>query len=140
MVVRKKFGSTILTVLLLSMIVSGVSDAQKSSIDIQHYQINLDLSDLPSKQIAGFADIQLITIEFTDTLFFDLLKMHIDSIWVDEDRIQQYEYNDTILSIPIDITPPGVPIITTIFYHGTPVGIPVGVDFISMRNLPITWG
>lgn len=98
------------------------------SIEIIHYDINLDIIHLSDKSIAGYAGI-LITPKMSNihNIGLNLLQLNIDSIFVDGLLIGGYTYNDTLINIPLGYSlGPGDTIDLGLHYHGHPVGDPAG--------------
>lgn len=100
------------------------------SIDILHYSINLSIVDLPQHQIAGYTDVTARILPNGLYQFpLDLQQLTVDSIFVETFNIPAWDYNDTLLLIPIPfIVAQGDTIDVRVYYHGTPQ-----ID-------PSTWG
>ncbi len=96
---------------------------QLDKFKVLHYQINLDISDIPSESIQGFTEISFKpVIENLDVLYFDLLMLNIDSIVTEDFLITEYSYNDTLITIILE---DALNVEDTskirIYYHGQPV-------------------
>ena len=102
---------------------SSYKTMTSDSMDVLHYAINLDIIYLSKKSISGYTDL-LITSKFNGlgNIKLDLLKMNIDSIFVDNQLIGSWNYNDTLLkfglSTSLDV---GDTILCSVYYHGQPV-------------------
>ena len=98
------------------------------TINVLHYDINLDIVYLSKRSISGFAKVTLTPkINNVNAISLDLLKLNIDSVVVDNDLINYFSYNDTLLVIPL-IHPidTGDTALITVYYHGEPSGDPSG--------------
>jgi len=98
------------------------------SIDVLHYDINLDIIYLSKKSIAGYTELKITTKHNgLSYINLDLLRLNIDSIKVQNQSISSWNYNDTILSFPLNNTINiGDTILCKVFYHGLPVKDPSG--------------
>ncbi len=98
------------------------------SIDVLHYDINLDIIYLSKKTIKGYTNLTITTkINGLSIINLDLLKLNVDSIKVQSQTISSWNYNDTIIDFAlnnsIDI---GDTILCSVYYHGLPVKDPSG--------------
>jgi aminopeptidase N len=121
----KKFSIITLTLVL----VSSISFAQKSHsdvIDVQHYIINLDITNTTSSYISGYTDVVLKPVaENTDIIPLDLLELVVDSVKCDLSDVEGFTYNDTLLLIDLATSfGPSDEITITVYYHGDPVTDP----------------
>ncbi len=135
---------TVRRICLLSMIVCLISPvfSQKNipdsrdiksslisdTIDILHYDINLDIVYLSKKSIGGYTALSIVPkTNNLGNICLDLLKLTVDSIMINNIIITSYSYNDTLLVIPlsnpINI---GDTIELVVYYHGQPSGDPTG--------------
>lgn len=96
---------------------------ESDTIDILHYSINLDLIYLSNQEIKGFTELKISPKQNSiNRLKLDLLKMNIDSIKINNQLQNNYNYNDTLLFIPLNNSISiGDTIITKIYYKGNPV-------------------
>lgn len=95
---------------------------KSDTIDILHYDINLDIMNFSEKQINGYAKLE-ITPKINNVNFIplDLLQLTVDSIFIEQEKITSFFYNDTLLRIPITETLNINDTITaSIYYHGQP--------------------
>ncbi|MFH2143144.1 MAG: M1 family metallopeptidase, partial [Bacteroidota bacterium] len=129
----------IFTLLFISISVFPAKDNFKTthsdSLDILHYTINIEVL-YTTTEIAGNTNL-LITpkINNLDVISLDLLKLTIDSIWIDSLITANYTYNDTLLNI----FPAGSFNLTdtftvTVFYHGYPTEDPSGFGGFSFSG------
>ncbi|MCX7955262.1 MAG: M1 family aminopeptidase [Bacteroidales bacterium] len=108
--------------LLIVLITQKSYSLHSDSIDVIHYSINLDITDFQNKFIKGYVEIVVTPkINNLNIMHLDLLGMIIDSILVDYQNVNNYVYNDVLLSIPLE--PPkniGDTFLVTIYYFGQP--------------------
>jgi len=94
------------------------------SIDIIHYDINLNLVYLSQKSISGIANIALLPkISEIHNIYLELLKLNIDSIQINH-TATSFTYNDTVIKIPLPsdkIIPVEDTVYVTVYYHGQPI-------------------
>lgn len=93
------------------------------TIDILHYDINLDIVHLSKKAIKGYTDLEITPIiSGVSNISLDLLELIVDSITVDNNLISVFNYNDTLLGIPLSSSISQNDTITVrVYYHGQPV-------------------
>ncbi|MDQ3072333.1 MAG: T9SS type A sorting domain-containing protein [Bacteroidota bacterium] len=122
----KPFSGLILLVLLCLPTITK-SDGRSDSFDVIHYDINLDISDIPGKSIAGFTSVSLkAKVNNLQNITLELYKLEVDSV-SSPGRDISFTYNDSVVRIFLMI-PLGkddsLPIV--IFYHGQPKKDPSG--------------
>ena len=77
------------------------ANSRSDTIDILHYNIDLDISDLPSDTIGGFCSIRIkAKMDGVEYMNLDLLDYTIKSVTVDGEDIEVFEYNSPLLTIP----------------------------------------
>lgn len=100
---------------------SAYIDTRSDTIDILKYTINLNITDFVGKKIKGYTQIDFASkVGFVNKLRFDLLKLTIDSIVYQNQKVF-YSYNDTL--IIIDLPSPIISNQTKsvkIYYQGVP--------------------
>jgi aminopeptidase N len=92
------------------------------SIDVLHYNIHLKVVHLSQKNIQGYTDLTITpkTDSISDIPLY-LLALTIDSILVNDTIVLSFNYNDTILHIPLlNVINTGDTICVKVFYHGHP--------------------
>jgi len=113
------------------LIYSCISFAQKSHseiYDVQEYNIFLDVTDIEGEYIEGHTTIRLTPLEENSEIYeFDLLKLEIDSIISPDSEVDNFTYNDTLITVDL-ATAFGITdeITIDIYYHGNPVTDPSG--------------
>ncbi len=98
----------------------GASD----SIDIIHYDLNINLVYLSQKKISGVAEIAFVPkLTGINNISLDLLKLNVDSVKVNA-SLANFNYNDTVIRITTPQNkgiPSGDTAYLTVYYHGQPV-------------------
>ncbi len=95
-------------------------NSHRDQIDVQHYDINLDVSSLGNYTLSGHTEIIFRPVsQPLEQVAFDLFKYHIDSIELNGTLVEEFEYNDTVISFipssPIEIAQNDT---CVIYYHG----------------------
>jgi len=100
----------------------GETKATSDTIDVLNYSIHLDLVHLSTNKISGFTTLQLTPKTNTVSLVkLDLLELDIDSIYLGNNKLTTFTYNDTVIRInlPYSININDT-VLLSVFYHGTP--------------------
>ncbi|MHC1708458.1 MAG: M1 family aminopeptidase [Bacteroidales bacterium] len=106
---------------------SGIKSSPEDSINVLHYSLKLDITNISGKKISGETEIQL-TANYPKVygIKLDLLKLSVDSVYLNSDP---YPFSDNDTNIFIDfpqaITPQDT-LILTVYYEGTPKIEPYG--------------
>ena len=112
--------------ILLFCLWTSQAKAQKSlgsdSIDVTHYQININITDFTSKIISGNTSLKALPkTNSLQIIPLDLLEMTIDSIKLGNSITSSYTYNDTLIKISTGgIYNLGDTMRVTVYYHGVP--------------------
>lgn len=98
------------------------------SLDVVHYNINLDISYLGSHSIKGYTRLNIVPLyNAMNFISLDFMHLNLDSIFIGNNKIQNWQYNDTVLRIPLQSTINiGDTIVCKVFYNGTPLVDPSG--------------
>lgn len=99
------------------------NNAKSDTIDITHYHIDFDATDIVSKDISARTDISFLAkLNNVQYMELDLLKLQIDSI-TPSNLVSGYAYNDTILGVHFAnaLTANDTQTIS-VYYHGEPEG------------------
>jgi len=106
------------------------------SVDVIHYNIHLDITKLSSRTISGYTELTLTPkVESFDEFAIDLLKMNIDSIYLDGQKHSGFSYNDTIIHINLSEQKlKGEEIKLQVFYNGSPKSDPQWGGFYMSNN------
>jgi len=112
-------------ILFLSVISTNIY-AQKSyhpdSINVINYDIHLTIVDFTNKTISGYTDVKLCPkTNNLHNVYLDLLSFVIDSIKINNNLQSTWNYNDTLLTIPL-IQPANISdtLTVSVFYNGYP--------------------
>lgn len=97
-------------------------NSRSDTIDILHYQINLDITDFTNKIITGNCKITFTPkLNGTTKINFDLLELNVDSVKDAANNLLSFSYNDTLLELSFStLLNVGDTSEVTIFYNGTP--------------------
>lgn len=92
------------------------------SVNVIHYDIHLNIVNLSGRTISGYTELTLTPqVESFDEFAIDLLKMTIDSIYINNQKHTDYSYNDTIIHIILaEELQKGEEIKVKVFYNGSP--------------------
>ena len=92
------------------------------TLDILHYEVNLEITDFTNKTIRGNVELTIKSkVNFLSIVRLYLLKMNIEHIYVDDNEVSIYEYNDTIINIQLpDVKDIGDTFRVNIYYNGMP--------------------
>ncbi len=96
----------------------------RRDVDILHYTINLNITDFKNKTISGNVKILLNPRKKDLTeINLDLLKLEVDSIFLNNKKTDNYIYNGSIIKIPYNsqISTEKNSTELTVFYHGHPI-------------------
>jgi len=104
------------------------SGLKSDTIDVINYAIHLDIIYLSAKNISGYTELTIVPkMNNVNAIPLDLLKMTIDTVLVDNSKINVFAYNDTLLRIPL-ASPANTSdtLAVRVYYHGHPVIDPSG--------------
>lgn len=80
---------------------SASADLRADSFEVQHYHINLDITDFVGQSISGYTDLKIKSkVNGLQTVRLDLLKLSISSITIGATSLN-YNFNDTVLLVDI---------------------------------------
>ncbi|HOY32149.1 MAG TPA: M1 family aminopeptidase [Bacteroidales bacterium] len=118
--------NTISTLLLFFITITAFparnTKSVSDSLDVLNYSINLNLTNLPSHTISGFTTLRITPLANNlSVVKLDLLKLNIDSIYVENSLLTTFTYNDTVIgiSLPQSLNMDDT-VDITVFYHGIP--------------------
>ena len=99
----------------------------RDSIDVVHYSIYLDFSNVNDRNLYGYVDLQIVPkFNSTCNFAFDLLKLNVDSILFNNTIIENANYNDSIIRFSINEINTSDTVIFRIYYNGHPIQDPSG--------------
>ena len=95
------------------------------SLDVLHYNINLDITDFVGQTISGYTELKIVPkVSVINNVSLDLLALNIDSIFVDNSLVSAFSYNDTLINIPVNAISISDTFMVKIYYNGSPVTDP----------------
>ncbi len=95
------------------------------SLDVLHYNINLDITDFVGKTISGYTELKIVPkVSVINNVSLDLLALNIDSILVENNLVSSFSYNDTLINIPVNAITINDTFLVKIYYNGSPVTDP----------------
>jgi aminopeptidase N len=106
------------------------------SVNVIHYDIHLDITKLSARAISGYTEITLTPqVESFNEFAIDLLKMTIDSIYINGSKHTNFSYNDSIIHVNLasDLQK-GEEIKMKVFYNGNPKKDPAWGGFFMSSN------
>ncbi|NPA44673.1 MAG: M1 family metallopeptidase [Chlorobi bacterium] len=92
----------------------------RSNIDVIHYDINLNITDFVNKKIKGNTVVKLKP-KNTAEIKLELLNLHVDSVFVFNNKMSDFKYDGKIITIPYHKTNQKNYVLINIFYQGQPV-------------------
>lgn len=107
----------ILSLLLLTFLAKGQS--HRDSLNILHYNLNIDISNIGSSTIYGYAEIQAQTQFNISNIYLDLYRLAVDSAFVNNTEVE-FSQNDTLLILKNWKANEGETLNLKIYYGGTP--------------------
>lgn len=98
------------------------------SLDVLHYKIDLDLTQMATNQITANTSLEIVPkVNNLNLVSLDLLRLIVDSIKIDGILVPGYTYNDTLLNITTTETFNTTDtFLLIVYYHGDPVLDPSG--------------
>ena len=117
-----KWFITVIIILVMNFTGFAQKSYHTDSIDVLHYNINLYIIDFTNQNISGFTELILKPIyNNLHNIQLDLLSLTIDSVIVNGTKLIVWNYNDTLLNLPLlqpaDITDT---LIIAVYYYGHP--------------------
>lgn len=109
---------------------SAIYNLRSDTVDVLHYEVNLEITDFSTNQIYGSTRIQLSPkISSIQSVCFDLLALNVDSVKYNGTSLT-FLHNDTVMTCyfasPINDADT---INVYVYYHGTPVADPTWGGF-----------
>jgi aminopeptidase N len=98
------------------------------SLDIYSYSIHLNIVSLSSQTIGGYTDLKILPkMGSVKKIQLQLLKLNVDSIFYNQNKVANYGYNDTLIRFTIPgLVTVGDTMVVRIYYHGIPQVDPSG--------------
>jgi len=117
----KNFYLSILLILIFKQSLIAQIPNHRDSVDVTHYQIKLDLSDLNSGELTGETTLK-ITAQQTElkSIGLDLLGLNVEKIKLN-DKNAPFTHKSSVLRVGLPKTISKKDTVKlTIYYHGTP--------------------
>lgn len=106
--------------LTFALLFTSLFSYAQPTIDILHYDINLDVLNFAQGKLKGNTSLRFKTLTSTNTISIDLLQLGIDSIKDPSGKLK-YTYNDTTINITLNTTiPANDTSIIKVYYQGQP--------------------
>lgn len=96
----------------------GLSD----TLDVTHYALHLDILNISQGELAGYANLEVASkIDGLQTLVLELMQLQVDSVFVDNQKIADFEQRDNRLLIPLmAAVNAGQSMELKVYYQGAP--------------------
>lgn len=119
----KNFLLIVIGVLLFHSLSVQASYVLHDTIQVHHHAIQVDVRDFCGHELKGKACLQIESKMDIQYVPLQLLKLHVDSVWVNDLLVENgIQYNDTLLRIPLNYTlTRGNQVEVKVAYHGVPV-------------------
>lgn len=125
----------IIVVLYFSNLGSFNSGILAQSIDVQNYDINLNLTKADQKEIKGITTVNFKTNEAVSEIELELYDLNVDGVSSDESPVKSYEYKDRKIKIIFnDLIPKGEKRSVVVNYSGKPSEDPKGFGGFFFKN------
>lgn len=141
----------ILFFLLLSATITAFSQSRTDSIHIAHYEIHLNITNLPQHQISGYSTLSIVPkMPGITNIRLDLQGLAIDSIYKNNISVP-FVYQTPQILIPTTTLTPFDTQYVKVYYHGNPVADPYWGGFyfsgsyaynmgVGMQSIPPSFG
>ncbi len=116
----------IINIFILILLFAGNIFSQtanfRDSVNVTHYEINLEIGDYQNQQIGGNTKLTICPVfDNTQNIKLDLFKMSVDSIYFNDKKIASWKYNEEIIDVNLsNKIDKKDSIELTIFYNGKP--------------------
>jgi hypothetical protein len=76
--------------------------SHSDSIDVIHYDVHLEITDFTNQMISGYVELTIVSkINSLNQVNLDLLEMVLDSVTLNDVKVQGIQYDDRTLQIPV---------------------------------------
>ncbi|MBN1252150.1 MAG: M1 family metallopeptidase [Bacteroidales bacterium] len=118
---RKKIISITIICFLTLQFINAQENNHRDSVDIIHYQINMDFSNLSDFQLKGNTILKITAKkDELNSIALDLLELNIDKVFLNNIETK-FNYNSSVLRInPDKILTKKDTIELNVYYHGYP--------------------
>lgn len=113
-------------ILILMVTANTFGQNHRDSINVDQYNITIDVSDFTTYVLYGNTEIIFQPVDGDiHEVAFDLYAYTIDSVFLNNEKIEGYSYNDTVISfLPASPITSGQIDTCHIYYHGIPSAEP----------------
>ncbi len=126
-------------IILVLLSLSANSQSHRDSLDILHYTLNVDISNIGSSHITGCAELQAQTQFDISNIYLDLFKLTVDSAFVDDTKIE-FVQNDTLLTLQNWSANTGSVLNIKVYYGGNPKKDPDWGGFFFTNGIAFNMG
>ncbi len=120
----KKFYVFVFFIGSLIQINNLYSVNRTDTIHVVHYDIHLDIINLPDHQISGYTDVKVVSkINNLPHIDLDLLALTVDFLYLNGNSAE-YTHTGSLIRIPVSGVNQGDTETVRVYYHGTPVTDP----------------
>ena len=123
--IRMKTNATIILILLSTFSFSQTENKDfRKNTDVIHYSINLNITEFSKKEISGNTIVKLSPrSKDVKNIVLELLSLTVDSVFLFNEKINNYSYNGKLLKIPCkhDVPDDKCCTMVNVYYHGNPI-------------------
>lgn len=109
----------ILSICFVVLVLTGFSQTHRDSINVLHYNLHLDISTVSAHKISAYAEVELLVNMPCQHLYLDLFHLEVDSIVINQE-VQNFNYNDTLITINHSVADISDTITVFVYYQGSP--------------------
>lgn len=113
-------ATMVLTLICCWFMASAENDPRFDRINVVHYAIHLDVSDLASKSISGYTDVDYLQNLPLDSMVLYLESLEVDSIQLNGQAVT-YTHTGKVLEIAASMSMADTVNTARIWYHGKPI-------------------
>ncbi len=128
---------TVIILVILSL--SANSQSHRDSLDITHYTLNVDISNIGASHITGCAELQAQTQFNISDIYLDLFKLTVDSAFVNGTKVE-FLQNDTLLTLQNYTANAGEELNIKVYYGGNPKKDPDWGGFFFTNGIAFNMG
>ncbi|MDD2413437.1 MAG: hypothetical protein PHR79_11045, partial [Bacteroidales bacterium] len=88
---------------LLLGVLKAQTVGRSDTINVIHYEINLEITDFVNKSISGYTTLKLTPkMDNLNTINLDLLALNVDSVRLNQAETLAFLHNDTLIRISLN--------------------------------------